>query len=124
AKEHAVDRFTSRQTPLLIVSLRSGAGLDGLQHCCRTCVFGELDWSPQVHHQCIGRIARDGQTDPVTAYFLISESGLDPIMAEVLGVKNHQSNGILNLGQVELEQRMDSSVALRRLAETYARRNG
>ena len=124
AKDHAVDRFTSGLTPLLIVSLRSGAGLDGLQRACRTVVFGELDWSPQVHDQCIGRVARDGQTDPVTSYFLLSEEGLDPIMAEVLGLKAHQSIGILDLGQRDLEQRADSSAALRRLAETYARRAG
>src|SRR5579884_3848269 len=44
------------------MSLRSGAGLDGLQEDCTVGVFGELDWSPEQHRQCIGRLDRDGQT--------------------------------------------------------------
>ena len=54
--------------------------------------------------------------------FLISDSGLDPLMAEVLGLKSFQSEGILNLGKRELEQRVDSGDAIRRLAETYTHR--
>lgn len=42
----------------VIMSLRSGAGVDGLQKHSRVAVFGERDWSPQVHEQCIGRIRR------------------------------------------------------------------
>ena len=38
---------------VLIMSLRAGAGLDGLQSMCRTIVFGELDWSYGVHEQCL-----------------------------------------------------------------------
>ena len=45
-KEEAKRRFLSDETNLIIISLRSGAGLDGLQHACRIVVFGELDWSP------------------------------------------------------------------------------
>jgi hypothetical protein len=30
-------------------------------------VFGELDWSPSVHEQAIGRLQRDGQTNKVVA---------------------------------------------------------
>ena len=35
----------------------------------------------------IGRLHRDGQDAPCSAYFLVSDSGADPIMAKVLGVK-------------------------------------
>jgi hypothetical protein len=69
------------------MSLRSGAGLDGLQKRCSTMVFGELDWSPGVHHQCIGRLDREGQEQPVTAMFLVCDDGSDPPMMEVLGLK-------------------------------------
>lgn len=70
-----------------------GNGIDGLQHACRTVVFGELEWPPGVIDQNIGRVQRDGQTDPVTAYILVSESGSDPVMTEVLGVKREQLEG-------------------------------
>lgn len=52
-KDEAIQRFMDRDARVLLISLRSGAGLDGLQHHTRTVVFGELDWSPGVHEQCL-----------------------------------------------------------------------
>jgi hypothetical protein len=49
-----------------------------------------------VHHQAIGRLARDGQTDPVVAYYMLSDHGADPPMAEVLDVKRQQSEPLMN----------------------------
>lgn len=121
-KQKSVDRFIGGETPILILSLRSGAGLDGLQHACRTVVFGELDWSPGVHEQCMGRVYRDGQPDPVTAYFLVSDEGADPFIAEVLGIKRDQVGGMLgnDIGPV----RTDDGGGIKRLAEAYLGRNG
>lgn len=119
ARKHAEkQRFVSGETDLMIVSLRSGAGLDGLQKRCRTPVIGELDWSPGVHHQCLGRVHRDGQTDPVTAYFLISDSGSDPIIAEILGLKTEQIHGLIGESKGPIQQ-IDSSVGIRKIAERY-----
>jgi SNF2 family DNA or RNA helicase len=121
-KDEAKRRFLAGETDLLIVSLRSGAGVDGLQRVCRTVVFGELDWSPGVHEQCIGRVHRDGQADPVTVYYLLAEDGADPIMAEVLGVKRQQIEGIRRApsNEVELMERLQTDGGhLRRLAEAY-----
>jgi hypothetical protein len=77
---------------VFVMSLRSGAGLDGLQHVCKVGVFGELDWSPAMHDQCIGRYARDGQQEEALAYFLVSDHGADPVMAEVLKLKRQQQD--------------------------------
>ena len=60
-KARTVELFTSGASNLMIMSLRSGAGLDGLQQRCRTIVFGELDWSGKVHEQCVARLDRPGQ---------------------------------------------------------------
>jgi len=122
-KEQAVRRFVTGETPLLIVSLRSGAGLDGLQYRCRTVVFGELDWSPAVHAQCAGRPHRDGQKDPVMAYYLLSEDGVDPIMAEVLGLKRDQLDGLIGSRSVG-PQRNNSEAQMRKLAESYLAKVG
>ena len=98
-KNEAKRRFVSKETPLLIMSLRSGAGLDGLQYSgCRNIVYGELDWSPAVHEQLGARLHRDGQEESVMAYFLISESGSDPVVADVLGLKRAQLDGIRDPG--------------------------
>lgn len=88
--------FLTGDSRILIMSLRSGAGLDGLQEVCRVGVFGELDWSPQVHYQAIGRLARDGQADPVVAYYLVSDEGSDPPIAEILDIKRNQSVPIMD----------------------------
>src|SRR6185369_11409779 len=54
-KNRSKARFLDGSARVLIMSLRSGAGLDGIQQAGATCVFGELDWSPAMHTQCIGR---------------------------------------------------------------------
>ncbi len=93
-KESAKRDFISGNAKLLILSLRSGVGVDGLQDSCHLVVKGETDWSPGVHEQAIGRVWRDGQTKPVTVYYMLSEEGSDPYMAEVLDLKTLQSTGV------------------------------
>lgn len=95
-KRDAKEAFQTGATDLFIISLRSGVGLDGLQHRCRTVVVGELDWSPQVHEQLIGRVDRDGQTNQVTALFPVCDYGSDPVIIDLLGLKSSQAHGIAN----------------------------
>jgi len=110
---------------ILIMSLRAGAGLDGLQHACRTVVYGELDWSPGVHEQCTGRVNRDGQPDPVAEYYLIAEHGSDPVVAGVLGVKTRQIAGIRDDARGELVERLEADPNhVRKLAEAYLAQRG
>lgn len=109
---------------VLIMSLRSGAGVDGLQHVCRTAVFGELDWSPGVHEQCVGRVHRDGQPQPVLAYFLAADDGADPVILEVLGMKRAQSEPVRNPGAPLAEVLDRGADNIRRLAEQALRRAG
>ncbi len=123
-KDEAKRKFVSGETPVIIISLRSGAGLDGLQQVCRTVVFGELDWSPGVHEQCTGRIYRDGQADPVVAYYLLSEDGSDPVIADVLGVKRQQIEGVRDATDELVERLEVDPHHVRRLAEAYLQRKG
>ena len=95
-KAASVDAFRSGRTDILIMSLRSAAGLDGLQSRCSTAVFGELDWSPGVHHQCIERFDREGQEKPVTALFLVTDDGSDPPMMEMLGLKSAEARAVID----------------------------
>jgi superfamily II DNA or RNA helicase len=93
-KDESKRRFLKGEAKVMFISLRSGAGLDGLQTSCKVVVVGELDWSPAVHEQLIGRLHRDGQEVPVLAYYLVAETGADPIIAQVLGLKRSQVEGI------------------------------
>lgn len=115
-KHESVQTFLRKESKLLIMSLRSGAGVDGLQAVCRTVVIGELDWSPGVHEQCLGRIDRDGQKDPVMAYFLLSADGADPVMADVVGVKREQIEGVRNPETSLIERLETGEDHIRRLA--------
>lgn len=99
AKRIAKQKFVSGETNLMIISNRSGAGLDGLQHRCTDVVIGEIDWSWGVLKQLIGRVRRRGQSSQVNAHYMVANGGSDPLMIEVLGVKANQAHGIMNPGQ-------------------------
>lgn len=117
-KEKAKASFVSGETDLFIISLRSGIGLDGLQRRCKTVVIGELDWSPKVHEQVIGRVDRDGQEDQVTVYFPVSDFGSDPVIIDLLGLKSSQSYGIIDPLKAIPEQFSDES-RIKKLAESF-----
>jgi len=123
-KQRSRGAFVSGDSRVLMMSLRSGAGLDGLQHVCRVAVFGELDWSPGMHDQCIGRLYRDGQEESVLAYFLLSDQGADPVMAEVLNLKRMQSEPLRDPDAPIVEQQQVDEHRVRRLAEDLLRRRG
>lgn len=124
-KDNAKDSFLEGDSRVLIISLRAGAGLDGLQFGCRTLVFGELDWSPGVHEQCEGRILRDGQKEPVFAYYLVADSGSDPTVSQVLGVKRQQIVGIRHDAENALfEQLQNDGNRIKDLARDFLARNG
>jgi len=118
------DRFVNGDTSLLVLSLRAGAGLDGLQHVSRTVVFGEIDWSPGVHTQCIGRVFRDGQKEKVAAYFLLANHGSDPVVADVLGVKKAQSDSLLDPTAEIVAAFTGGASDVKKLAETFLKQRG
>lgn len=117
-KELAKSRFINGETDILIMSLRSGAGVDGLQKRCCTPIFAELDWSPGIHNQCIGRFDREGQTKPVTAFFLVVDDGSDPPIMEILGIKSSEARGIVD-PHLGVEVKDNDTSKLQRLVERY-----
>jgi len=114
-KRRNVDAFINGDSRVMMISLRSGAGLDGLQEHCSDVVFGELDWSPQVHKQVVGRLRRPGQTKQVTAHYLHTADGSDPIIMDILGVKSDQSRGITD-PTLGMEARQKDDSRMRKLA--------
>lgn len=123
-KDEARRRFVEDETDLLILSLRAGAGLDGLQYKGRVVVFGELDWSPGIHHQCEGRVFRDGQKDSVAVYYLVTDEGADPVMLDTLNLKTEQSEGIVAMKADAVQVRGTDPNHIRKLAESYLRKLG
>ena len=122
-KEKAKKDFIEGKSDLLIMSLRSGAGADGIQHRCSTVVFGEFDWSPKVHEQCIGRLDRDGQLYEVFVFYVATNYGSDPVIIDVLGLKAGQSRGIVDPGKKENSYQADAN-RIKRLAQEYLKSKG
>lgn len=113
-----------QETNVMLMSVRAGAGLDGLQFVCSTVVFVELDWSPGVHEQAEGRVYRDGQGLPVMVYYVVINEGSDPVVLDTLNLKTSQSEGIRNLRtDVETLQGADPN-KMRALAERWLRDHG
>lgn len=115
------ETFLAGGTDLLIMSLRSAAGIDGLQVRCSTVVFGELDWSPGIHHQCIERVDREGQLDPVTALFLVVDEGSDPPIMEMLGLKASEAHAVTD-PSAELQAVVSDGSRIQALVERYLSR--
>ncbi len=113
-KDAALNRFVNGDSRVFVCSLRSGEGLDGLQHASHTCVFGRTrlvtgcslsgDWANKPRRA----------EAPCQAYYLVSDYGADPIMSSVLGVKKNQSDGLIGsvqLGPVRTVDRVKCSAS-------------
>ncbi|MNR71256.1 hypothetical protein D3C71_18710 [compost metagenome] len=129
-KEDSKRAFIDGDSRVLIVSVRAGAGLDGLQEVCRTAVIGELDWSPSVHEQNIGRLDRDPESGvldelgPVFAYFLVANDGSDPVIADVLGLKRQQLDGVRHKDGDLVEALQIDPDHIKKLATAYLEKVG
>lgn len=117
-KNESLRKFIDGETNLLILSLRSGAGIDGLQYRCSTVIIGELDWSPKVMEQVIGRFDREGQQEQITAVYLIADDGADPPIVEMLGIKASQAAGIVDPGR-EFEAKHSDKSRIQALASQF-----
>lgn len=117
-KQASKEAFLSGKTKLFIISLRSGIGLDGLQHVCNDVVIGELDWSPKVHDQVIARVDRDGNRSQVNVYFPVCDFGSDPFIIGLLGLKSSQAHGIVDPMTAIPGQHSDES-RIKALAESF-----
>lgn len=125
-KARAVELFGQRNGPrVLLMAIRAGAGLDGLQYLARVIIHAELDWSPVPHHQLDGRLARDGQAESVHSIFAVTTEGSDPIVLDTAGVKMGQIDGLLSADDADgvFEHQTDPD-KLRRLAQYVLERAG
>ena len=116
-KNKSKEDFINGTVRLMIMSLRSGAGTDGLQNVCDTVVFGELDYSPGVHKQVIERLYRPGQQKQVTAFFLIADFLSDPVIVDLLGLKSSQADSIINPFSDNVSEQYSDTSRMKMLAE-------
>jgi SNF2 family DNA or RNA helicase len=106
-KDANLKRYINGKTDLMMLSLRSAAGMDGLQHRATCCVFAELDWAPAVHSQAETRIARigvDKTMGEIPSFYCVARTGYDEIMLDVLGLKTGQFVGLMGDEPEDLQE--------------------
>ncbi|MGI8430433.1 MAG: SNF2-related protein [Solirubrobacteraceae bacterium] len=91
ARAAAIEEFQRPDGPTLIVcSLQAGSQGITLTRASNV-AFLELDWTPARHDQAEDRCHRIGQSDAVTAYYLLAPATIDEHMAGVL----HRKRGVI-----------------------------
>jgi SWI/SNF-related matrix-associated actin-dependent regulator of chromatin subfamily A-like protein 1 len=97
-RKQQIDAFTHGTRKLLVIQIRAGGtGLDGLQQICNTGMFVEDDWTPAQIEQAMGRLDRNGQTRPVTFYFVaVNHSDIEDRMREALERKRKITHDVLD----------------------------
>ncbi len=84
-----VQRFRGDPDCRLIVCSLKGAqaGLDGLQDAAANCLLVEGDWTPSGNDQAAGRISRQGQGKPCTAWLMVARDTLDEHLMQIVDRK-------------------------------------
>jgi SNF2 family DNA or RNA helicase len=79
-KDQYVERFKTQADfrVLLIQPQAGGFGLDGLQKVCADALFLELPQTTKDLEQCIGRLDRTGQENPVVVRVAVAHGTLQP----------------------------------------------
>lgn len=123
-KEATKKAFIDGDCRVVLMSLRAGAGTDGMQEVCKVGVIAELDYTASVHEQCEGRYVRDGQEEGAMTYFLVTEDGSDPIISDIVGLKKQQSVGVLEQQSESFEDVQPDPEKVKRMARGYLERMG
>ena len=80
-KEQVLQAFKTGQRQILIAQKNTlSHGVDGLQHVCADLLFYQPIWSADSTEQAIGRVWRQGQTQPVTITYLIADQTIDDLV--------------------------------------------
>lgn len=98
----------------MIISLRAGTGIDGLQEVCRTAVIGRLDQDP------VSGVLDD--LGPVSAYFQAVEDGSDPVVSDILGLKPMRLDGVRHAEHMLVEAVEIDPDHIKKMAESYQRK--
>jgi len=96
-KERSVRRFINdSDVQLFLGNIKStGYGVDGLQEVCDTAIFVEMSYVPKELEQCIDRLSRMGQKNPVQVQFLVAENSIDERVIGTLAEKAKNINTIM-----------------------------
>lgn len=86
-RQEYVDRFQNNpKCNLIVLNIRAG-GVGLTLTAASNVAFIELDWTPAAHDQAEDRCHRIGQTDAVTAWYLLAQNTIDDEIAALIEKK-------------------------------------
>lgn len=89
-----VSSFQAGAFPLLLVNIRSGGlGIDLTR--ASNCLFIEQGWTPAEHDQAEGRLHRHGQSNAVTAWYMLATGTIDSTIYNLIGKKRRVVSAVL-----------------------------
>jgi superfamily II DNA or RNA helicase len=115
--QNLVEFHDDPRNRLLFASDAGGVGLN-LQRASNCVINLELPWNPAVLEQRIGRIYRLGQDQPIDAYNLICEQGIEARIADLVGSKQAFFKGLFD-GDTDAVQFEQSGSFLSRVEKIY-----
>jgi SNF2 family DNA or RNA helicase len=126
-KDKNIKEFCEGNSKVLLISHKSGEGIDGLQHFCSTMVHGELAWNLMTHEQLNLRLDREGQQEIVDIIFPYIQDGSDPMVLNLHNIKKEISYKLTGMAD-ELENKEGQEQSpivdyIKNLAREYLEKN-
>ena len=81
--------------------------------------FLELEWTPALHDQAEDRTHRIGQTDSVTAWYLLAADTIDETMAELVERKRGIVDAVTDGKRIDGENVVEGVIRALRGEEPY-----
>jgi hypothetical protein len=91
-----VHRWNQGKIPILLVHPQSASHGLNLQDGGHTIIFYDLPWSWERYDQTIGRVARQGQKEPVNVFHLIGRDTIDQDIRDALRLKTDGNTYMMN----------------------------
>jgi SWI/SNF-related matrix-associated actin-dependent regulator 1 of chromatin subfamily A len=98
-KQNQVDKFQNDESCRIIVCSLKAANTGITLTAASNVAFLEVGWTPAEHDQAEDRCHRIGQTDSVTAWYLIAQGTIDERIVELIESKRTVTSAIMDGGE-------------------------
>lgn len=118
-REASVQAFQNPEGPRLIVCATRVASQGITLTRASNVAFLELEWTPALHDQAEDRCHRIGQTDSVTAWYLLAANTIDETMATLIERKRGIISAVTDGKRIDGENVVDGVIRALRGEEPY-----
>lgn len=122
-RQVVIDAVRAGEKKVALISLKAGGmGIDGLQFGADKVIFLDQSWVPADHYQAQGRVHRNGQKNPVQAFYLLCQNTVDEILREIHIEKQRIADTIVDGTLVTaIRQKSAFGEFVKRLSKQFSR---